>query len=90
MQLGLTDDLYASVDRADEVSGFSTRERLAIEFAERFALAHLEIDDELTGRMRAAFDDAEIVELAGLVAFSLGIGRVYRVLDIANECPVRH
>lgn len=41
-------------------------------------------------RLRGAYDDAEIVELAGLIAFCLGIGRVYRVLDIANECPVVH
>lgn len=40
--------------------------------------------------MRREYTDAEIVELAGTIAFCLGIGRVYAVLDIANECPVVH
>ena len=69
---------------------YSTRECLAIEFAERFALEHRDMDHELFTRMRAEFTDVEIVELAGLVAFSMGIGRVSRVLDIANDCPVVH
>ena len=40
--------------------------------------------------MRTEFTDDEIVELAGIVAFSMGIGRVSAVLDVANECPVVH
>ena len=63
---------------------------MAIEFAERFALEHRDMDAAFFERMRAHYADAEIVELAGTVAFCLGIGRVYAVLDIANECPVVH
>ncbi len=66
------------------------RERLAVEFAERFALAHTEMGDELFDRMRTHFSDPEIVELSGFVGFCLGIGRIYTVLDIANECPILH
>jgi alkylhydroperoxidase family enzyme len=68
---------------------YSDRERLAIEYAERFALDHTDMG-ELVSRMRTAYTDAEIVELAGTVAFCLGIGRVYASLEIANECPVVH
>lgn len=68
----------------------SPREALAIEFAERFALEHRAMDAGFFERMRAQYSDAEIVELAGTVAFCLGVGRVYAVLDIANECPVVH
>jgi len=46
--------------------------------------------DELFDRMRAHFSDAEIVELSAFVGFCTGIGRIYTVLDIANECPVQH
>jgi len=46
--------------------------------------------DELFDRLRANFSDAEIVELSGTVGFCMGIGRIYTVLDIANECPVVH
>ena len=48
------------------------------------------MDSGLFDRMRSEFADAEIVELAGIVAFSMGVGRVSAVLDIANECPVVH
>lgn len=48
------------------------------------------MDGAFFDRMRAEYADPEIVELAGVVAFSMGIGRVSRVLDIANECPVMH
>ena len=48
------------------------------------------MDEAFFTRMQVDFTAAEIVELAGLVAFSMGIGRVSRVFDIANECPVMH
>lgn len=73
-----------------ERDDFSPRECLAIEFAERFALEHRNMDKAFFDRMRDQFSDAEIVELAGAVAFSMGIGRVSKVLDIANDCPVVH
>lgn len=38
--------------------------------------------------MNAHFSPEEIVELTGFVGFCLGIGRIYTVLDIANECPL--
>ena len=88
MQQGLTDDLYGRVAEYQECDDFSEREKLAIEYAERFALDHPRIGVDLIDRMRAEYSDPEIVELAGLVAFCMGIGRVYAVLDIANECPI--
>ena len=47
-------------------SGFSDRERLAMEFAERFALDHLAMSDDaaLWERLHAHFSDDELVELA--------------------------
>ncbi len=72
------------------MESLSDRERLAIEFAERFALSHTEMGGDFFDRMNASFSSAEIVELSGFVGFCLGIGRIYTVLDIANECPVVH
>lgn len=63
---------------------------MAIEFAERFCLAHTEMGSEFFDRMNAQFSPAELVELGGFVGFCLGIGRIYTVLDIANECPIVH
>ncbi|GIS89923.1 hypothetical protein CM1200mP19_2540 [bacterium] len=57
-------------------------------FAERFATEHRDLDADFFTELRNQFSDVEIVELATTIAFCLGIGRVYTVLDIANECPV--
>lgn len=68
--------------------GFSVRESLAAEFAGLFALDHLAMDDAFWSRMRAAFSDAEIVELGVCVGMWLSQGRLNRVLDIDGPCRV--
>src|SRR5947207_13941258 len=56
----LTETDYAHVEEWQSHSGYSERERLAIEYAERFALDHHSLDDDFFGRLRAHFSDAEI------------------------------
>jgi len=63
---------------------------LALNFAEDFCNNPNSLNEDFFVELRSEFSDAEIVDLAGYVAFCLGIGRVYKVLDIANECPVVH
>ena len=54
MQQGLSEDLYSAVEHHRTAAGFTDRERLAAEYAERFALDHTNLDDEFWTRMRAA------------------------------------
>lgn len=82
---GATEDLYAHVADAHTAGTSTERERIAIEFAERFALDHTSIDDELFERLRAAFGDDEIVDLTICCGAFLGLGRVLAVLDIEAE-----
>jgi alkylhydroperoxidase family enzyme len=88
MQQGLNEDLYHHVNEYRGRDEFTTREKLAIEYSERFALDHRQIGSEFIERLRVEYRDEEIVELAGLVAFCIGVGRIYSVLDIANECAI--
>jgi alkylhydroperoxidase family enzyme len=88
MRNGLTEDLYHRVHDYRSTDGFSPAERLAAEYAERFALAHRELDDEFWDRMRVEFSSEEIMELTITIAFCLGIGRTLTVLDIAHDCEV--
>lgn len=87
---GVDETLYAQVDDWRNAPGFSLRERLAAEFAERFALDHvvLRADDQFWQRFRAAYSDAEIVELTMSVALWLGAGRAMRVLDVGQSCAL--
>ena len=88
MQQGLTDELYQHVNRYHDQPGFTERERLAAEYAERFAIDHTAVDDELWGRLRAHFDDTELLELTVTIGFCVGMGRAYQVLDIERDFDV--
>jgi len=79
---------YAAVEDWRTAPVFSDRERLAIEFAERFAEEPKVIadDEDFWVRAHAAFSDAEIVDLAHSVAAWLGLGRVAHVLGFDSVC----
>jgi alkylhydroperoxidase family enzyme len=88
MQQGLSDELYQSVQHYVDHPGFTDRERLAIEYAERFAIDHRSVDDELWDRLRTHFSDPELLELTVTVGFCVGMGRAFQVLDIARDFDV--
>jgi AhpD family alkylhydroperoxidase len=83
---GATEDLYAHVHEPAEAD-YTPRERLAIEFAERFAVDHQGMDDDLFARLRAELADEEILDLAICCAAFLGLGRVLAVLGIEADAP---
>lgn len=68
--------------------GASPRERLAAEFARRYAVDHLNIDDALWAELHAEYSDDELVDLALCVASWLGLGRFNQVFDIDGGCRV--
>lgn len=82
MRQGVTPELYEHVAEYRERGGYTEREKLAIEYAERFVLGHLAIDDEFFGRLRAAFADDEVLDLTICVSTFLAVGRLLQVLRI--------
>jgi AhpD family alkylhydroperoxidase len=85
---GITDDDYAHVEEWRTWLGYTDRQRLAIEYAERFATDHRAIDDELFCRLRAGFADDEILDLTLCCAVFLGLGRTLEVLGVTDNCPL--
>jgi AhpD family alkylhydroperoxidase len=83
---GIDEDFYANVMKWRTYEGFTERERLAIEFAERFCERWTEDDPDFWVRLRAAYSDGEIVDLALQVAELVGAGRIMHMLDIAQTC----
>jgi alkylhydroperoxidase family enzyme len=79
---GVTEDFYRHVADHDTADGYSPQEQLAIEYAERFALDHLSIDDAFFARLALCFTDAEILDLTICLAAFLGLGRMLRSLGI--------
>jgi len=85
---GIAPELYDHVSEWATYPGYTHRQRLAIEYAERFATAHDGIDDELFGRLRVAFTDAELLDLTLCVAVYLGLGRTLAVLGVDQSCAI--
>jgi AhpD family alkylhydroperoxidase len=88
LEAGVFEELYEHVADAASYPGYTTRQRLAIEYAERFATDHRAIDDDLFTRLRAEFSDAEVLDLTMCVAVYLGLGRALEVLGIDQAADI--
>src|SRR5436305_2093859 len=79
---GVADDTYEHLHEYRTYPGYTERQRLAIEYAERFVTDHRAIDDELFARLHGEFTDAEVLDLTLCLAVYLGLGRSLEVLGI--------
>jgi alkylhydroperoxidase family enzyme len=80
MENGLTEAKIAGLDDAGH--RFSDRETLALDYAEKLALAHHTVDDDFFARLRGMFSDPEILELGMMIGQYIGFGRLLKVLDL--------
>lgn len=80
---GVGEDFYDAVGHAGE-GVLGEQERLAVEYAERFALDHTSIDDQVIERLRSAFTDPEILDLTICCSAFLGLGRTLHALGITE------
>ena len=80
---------YANVLEWRTYAGYSERERIAVDYAERFALDHHSIDQAFYDRMRAAgYTDAEILDLTVCIGGWLALGRTLHVLGLDESCRI--
>jgi alkylhydroperoxidase family enzyme len=80
--VGADEPFYAEVTDWRASAGLSDRERAAAEFAERFALDHLAMDDEFWDRLHGLFSDEELADLTICCGMFLGMGRVLAVVGV--------
>ena len=83
MEKGLTEDKILELDQVN--NNFSSRERAAINFAEKLAIDHHSIDDIFFKELRKEFSDAEILELGMMIGQYIGFGRLLKVLDLEKK-----
>ena len=88
VEAGVSEELYEHVADAATYPGYTDRQRLAVEYAERFATDHRSIDDELLARLRAVFSDREVLDLTMCIAVYLGLGRALEVLGINDATAI--
>ena len=85
---GVDEELYDHASEWRSWPGYSAQERLAAEFAHRFATDHtgLRDDEDFWSRCAEHFSDELLADLALSCALWLGMGRLLRTLDIGQAC----
>ena len=68
MQAGATDDKIREVPAWRDSQLFSAMEKDALEYAEKMTITGERVSDELWGRLRGHFTEAQLVELTAAVA----------------------
>ena len=87
---GVDEELYEHAAEWRTWPGYSDQERIAAEFAERFARDHtaLREDEDFWSRAGEHLSDELLTDLALSCAMWLGVGRVLRTLDIGQACRI--
>jgi alkylhydroperoxidase family enzyme len=87
---GVDEDLYDHAAEWQTWPGYSEQERVAAEFAQRFASDHtgLRDDEDFWDRAAEQFDAELLTDLALSCAMWLGMGRMLRTLDIGQTCKI--
>jgi AhpD family alkylhydroperoxidase len=86
---GVTDDDLAAVARYSEWDAFSPKEKVSIEYAERFSRDSANIDDGVIARLGEHYSPAEIVELTLVIAKYVAFGRFMQVLGLDQACNLQ-
>lgn len=81
------EEASSGVDSSDYA--FSECERAAINFAEKMAIAHHDIDDDDIRALREHFSEAEMLELMMMSGQYIGFGRMLAILQLEETvCPI--
>jgi alkylhydroperoxidase family enzyme len=82
---GVTQDQVADLARYRESSAYDEIEKLVIAYAEEMTRTPVEVPDELFAKLRAHFDDAQLVELTAAIAWENYRARFNHALDIESQ-----
>ena len=83
------DESYAEIESFSSSNRFTTREKLAIEFAELFALNHEALDDDFFKLLKQQFTSAEILDLTFYTGRFMAFGRLVHVLGLDDTCELQ-
>ena len=69
MQGGASEDKIRAIESAQTSELFSEPERAALAYAEAMTITGRKVDDALFARVRACYDEPQLVELTAAIAF---------------------
>ena len=78
----MTEERIAQLDLDGAIDGFSEAEQVALEYADRMATDHHNMDDAFFARLHEHYSDEQIVELGMMIGQFIGFGRLLMVLDL--------
>lgn len=87
----IEEELYINAEALNrDWPGFSTRERLLLEFVDRFAneIDGMNGDDAFWEKMHANFTNTEIGDIVVMSGTWLGVGHGLKALGIGSVCPM--
>ncbi len=84
------EEFYAQIENWRTWPGYSDRERLVAEYAERMGEAPKTVkhDEHLWQQLHAHFTDDEIVDMTFCIGAWMSMGRLTHVLDLDSVCMV--
>ena len=74
-----------ALERWQESELFDNKERLVLEYAEAVTYTDRQVDDDLAQRLHECFNEEEIVELTGLIAFQNLSSKFNSALDLPAQ-----
>jgi alkylhydroperoxidase family enzyme len=81
---GIDEAFYAAIPDWRNSALFSEREKIAIDYAEKFAQDHLSLDENFFADLHKHFSDEEIFTLTTIIAGLIANGRILQVLQVAQ------
>src|SRR5215510_10836689 len=81
----MTEAMVEALGQVGASPGFTSREKLALQFAELMAVNHKQIDDNFFAALKQEFSAAQIIELGMLIGVFIGYGRLLSVLDLEKQ-----
>jgi alkylhydroperoxidase family enzyme len=88
---GISDEKIAALPNYGISPHYTEAERVALELADAMCAVPVDVSDDLFNRLRAHYDEPQLVELAATAAlenFRARFNRVFRVEPNALYCPV--
>jgi len=86
---GISEDDYLNSANWATWPGYSPAERIAIEFADKFALDHLALDDAWFATARQHFTDEQLHGMSLMIGAWIAFGRMQTVFDVHLSCALR-
>jgi len=81
----LTEQKISQLDLDKPLDSFNEAEKLAIEYADRLATDHHNMNDEFFDRLKTQYNDEQVLELGMMIGQFIGFGRLLMVLDLESR-----